>query len=116
MNTKNILLSHLEANRNSLRSRDGLTIENVAEEAELTRNIVERDLEAARMNLCSDIVKEILDALDRVEEGVYGICIDCEEPIAERRLVALPWAKRCLKCQEAADRRSTTGYEHSIAA
>ena len=55
--------------------------------------------------------KEILDneqallaqvnaALQRIEQGTYGICDNCGQPINEKRLEALPWASLCLKCEE----------------
>ncbi len=43
----------------------------------------------------------IITALKAVDEGTYGICIDCEQPISEKRLKFYPDACRCLACQEA---------------
>lgn len=43
----------------------------------------------------------ILEALQAVEDGTYGICIDCEGPISEKRLKYYPNAARCIACQEA---------------
>jgi DnaK suppressor protein len=40
------------------------------------------------------------EALDRLDAGDYGICLSCEEPIAEKRLRALPWARYCVTCQD----------------
>ena len=40
------------------------------------------------------------EALDRLDTGDYGICLGCDEPIAEKRLRALPWARYCVTCQE----------------
>jgi DnaK suppressor protein len=40
------------------------------------------------------------EALRRLDEGTYGICEDCEVPIAPARLRAMPFARRCVKCQE----------------
>jgi DnaK suppressor protein len=40
------------------------------------------------------------EALDRLDAGDYGICLVCDEPIAEKRLRALPWARYCVTCQE----------------
>jgi DnaK suppressor protein len=40
------------------------------------------------------------EALDRLDTGDYGICLGCDEPIAEKRLQALPWARYCVRCQE----------------
>jgi len=45
----------------------------------------------------------ISDALARIENNTYGLCGDCGEQISEKRLAALPWAKYCIGCQEAAD-------------
>jgi len=38
-------------------------------------------------------------AIKRLDEGEYGICIDCGEPIASARLQAYPTAVRCINCQ-----------------
>jgi DnaK suppressor protein len=46
-----------------------------------------------------DKVKNIQDALDRIEEGTYGVCEDCESDIAEGRLNALPVTRLCISCQ-----------------
>jgi DnaK suppressor protein len=40
------------------------------------------------------------EALARVESGQYGICLACEEPIPDKRLKAIPWARYCVYCQE----------------
>ena len=42
----------------------------------------------------------IQEALDRIESGDFGTCLACEEPIAPKRLQALPWARYCIGCQE----------------
>ena len=43
------------------------------------------------------------EALRRLDEGTYGICEDCEAPISPARLRAMPFARRCIKCQEQAE-------------
>ena len=45
-------------------------------------------------------LRQIQEALDRLQAGGFGICVSCEEPIAPKRLQALPWAKYCVRCQE----------------
>ena len=103
MNSREILVSKLDDMRVALNSRDTLAIESVAEETELSRNIADRDLVAARINLCSTNVKEILDALARLDAGEYGVCVECDGKISPKRIAALPWAKRCIQCQEMFD-------------
>lgn len=45
-------------------------------------------------------LRQIQEALDRLQLGEYGACLSCEEPIPPKRLEALPWAKYCVRCQE----------------
>src|ERR1035441_8007113 len=45
-------------------------------------------------------LRQVDEALDRLDAGDYGICLACDEPIAEKRLFALPWARYCVTCQE----------------
>src|SRR5687768_275852 len=42
----------------------------------------------------------IEEALDRLRSGDYGICLSCEEPIPEKRLRAVSWARYCITCQD----------------
>ncbi len=45
------------------------------------------------------ILQMIQEALERIEEKSYGVCVHCEEPIQPKRLEAVPWAQYCLRCQ-----------------
>ncbi len=40
------------------------------------------------------------EALLRIEDGEYGPCQNCENPINPKRLAAIPWARYCLDCQQ----------------
>ena len=51
------------------------------------------------------------EALQRIEDGSYGVCFNCEEDILLKRLRAVPWAVRCTKCQEAADEAARSGIQ-----
>jgi DnaK suppressor protein len=44
------------------------------------------------------------EALARVEAGDYGECVNCGEPVSEKRLEAVPWTRYCLKCQDLQER------------
>lgn len=48
---------------------------------------------------------EVEEALRRVDEGTYGLCVDCGEPIPDKRLAALPASARCMDCQRKAEHR-----------
>jgi DnaK suppressor protein len=56
-------------------------------------------------------LRQIQEALDRLQLGDYGICLSCEEPIPLKRLKALPWAKYCVPCQEKVAEESTGQHE-----
>jgi DnaK suppressor protein len=45
-------------------------------------------------------LKLIEAALARIDSREYGVCTDCENAIASARLEAIPWATRCVACQE----------------
>lgn len=46
-----------------------------------------------------ELIPEIERALDRIAQGTYGICVDCDEEIAEERLINHPQVSRCVSCQ-----------------
>lgn len=46
------------------------------------------------------LLREIDYALERIRDGDYGRCEECEREIAGARLEALPWARRCLSCEQ----------------
>lgn len=50
------------------------------------------------------ILTEIEAALERMEDEEYGDCTNCGEPIAPKRLEAIPWARYCIKCQDLSER------------
>lgn len=43
---------------------------------------------------------EVHSALDRLEDGTFGECLQCGETIGEKRLEAVPWTPHCIGCQE----------------
>lgn len=59
------------------------------------------DLEFALIQMKSETLNKVTDALARLEQGDYGNCFECGEEIAEKRLRALPFAVRCKDCEEA---------------
>ena len=62
---------------------------------------IQEDIEFALVQMKSETLNKINDALMRLEQGDYGNCFDCGEEIAEKRLRALPFAVRCKDCEEA---------------
>ncbi len=54
--------------------------------------------------LAANTLKDVRDALRRIEDGSYGKCIDCDRPIEPARLEAVPWTPYCLADQEKHDK------------
>jgi len=50
-------------------------------------------------------LREINEALKRIEEGVYGKCVVCGKDIEEKRLTAIPEAKKCIDCKVVEEKR-----------
>lgn len=63
-----------------------------------------RDLNAALLEHAQFQVDEVRAALDRVDQGTFGRCEECGQPIAAERLDALPYARYCTRCAETAGR------------
>ena len=57
------------------------------------------------------LLRDVVSALQRIDEGSFGTCERCSEPIAERRLEALPFARYCIDCQRVVEEeeRMATG-------
>ena len=62
---------------------------------------IQEDIEFALIQMKSETLNKVNDALLRLEQGNYGNCFECGEEIAEKRLRALPFAVRCKDCEEA---------------
>jgi DnaK suppressor protein len=67
------------------------------------RLAAERDLTVSLLNRDAQMSRRIQGALRRMEDGAYGACLVCDEPISFKRLQAVPWAELCLACQERSD-------------
>ena len=49
-------------------------------------------------------VQQIDQALSRIEDGTYGLCLNCGTPMNEKRLSAIHWSRHCVECQELAEK------------
>ncbi len=90
--------------RSKLRNREDITIEFTPEEHERMTTAGQRELALTLVSQESLRLREVEAAQRRIGEGLYGTCADCLEPIPAKRLTAIPWASRCVHCQETADR------------
>ncbi|MDW8130098.1 MAG: TraR/DksA family transcriptional regulator [Bryobacterales bacterium] len=95
----------------TVRRRDEIAIEKSADAIDEVQRAAERELAIRNLDRESQLLRNIRAALARMDEGTYGICVRCEEPISPKRLAAVPWTPFCISCQEAADRNEQEPLE-----
>jgi RNA polymerase-binding protein DksA len=78
------------------------TQHNLAETATAT---LDREIDYTLEENSEQVLRDIEGALERIEEGTYGTCVNCGQPIAEERLSAIPWAMYCIDCKRLQERR-----------
>ena len=71
----------------------------VAEPEEEAVDLQETDVDQAILDTEKTLLAEVQQALARIENGTYGICSNCGQPIPEKRLEAIPWATLCVTCE-----------------
>jgi len=78
----------------------GGKLNEVLDAVESSEADIQEDLEFALIQMKSETLNKIDDAIVRLEQGDYGYCFECGDEIAEKRLRALPFAVRCKDCEE----------------
>ena len=80
-----------------------------SDEGDLSQQHHEEWIFLNRNTIDMKLLREISDAIERIEHGTYGVCFECEEAISVKRLDAVPWARYCVKCQEEIAARRALG-------
>ena len=93
------------------RNREAVAIETNADELDRIQQAQERDFAMEALDRESVRSREIRTALERIDNGTFGICLNCEEEIAAKRLAAMPWAALCIVCQEVVERIAGASHE-----
>jgi DnaK suppressor protein len=78
---------------------------------DVTTDTLEREQEQATLVNEQALLTEVQEALKRIEDGTYGYCVVCGQPIPEKRLEAIPWASRCVKDEAALEERNLSREE-----
>ena len=114
------LLGEVREKMRDVRAENSEEAKGVLDAAETSEADIQDDIEFALIQMKTETLKKIEDALKRLDENTYGNCFECGDEISERRLRALPFAVRCKECEEArevavqrerqlAERRSAAG-------
>jgi RNA polymerase-binding protein DksA len=74
--------------------------------ADMAADTYERELSMNIVSSEQEILYQIDDALKRIDDGTFGQCQQCNEPITMSRLKAVPYASMCIKCQRAKEQKN----------
>lgn len=85
----------------------------VLDAAESSEADIQDDIELALIQMKSETLHKIEEALQRLDDQKYGNCFECGDEISERRLRALPFAVRCKDCEEARENAELRQRQHS---
>ncbi len=72
----------------------------VSDDGDLTEIMIRSSMQASNLTRHQLQLKVVEEALRKLDEGIYGICEDCGESIPTGRLNVMPFALRCVECQE----------------
>ena len=67
--------------------------------ADMAADTFDRELSMDIVSTEQEVLYEIDDALKRLDDGTFGVCQSCSEPITMSRLKAVPYAALCIACQ-----------------
>jgi len=96
------ILNEVQVKMRDVRAEGALgEAQGVLDAAETSEADIQDDIEFALIQMKSETLHKIEEALARLDEGTFGYCFECGDEISERRLRALPFAVRCKDCEEA---------------
>jgi RNA polymerase-binding transcription factor DksA len=75
-----------------------------ADEVDGSQTTTSREIGWTTRELLVERVKRLSDALHRLREGTYGVCIHCDERLSPARLRAMPEVETCVGCQSSLER------------
>jgi DnaK suppressor protein len=93
-------LAHLQVEYSAAQA-DEIPEVGIADTASVT---IDREVDLSIDRTASGVLREIDAALARIDDGTYGRCLRCGEPIGEKRLEAMPYATLCIECKRKEER------------
>jgi DnaK suppressor protein len=82
--------------------------EELIEEGDISQNYINQNIAFGLKERDLNRLREIDYALEKIENGSYGICEEMDEPISKKRLEKMPWARLCLQAAEEQERNQKT--------
>lgn len=91
--------------RNALKNELALSPDDLPDETDLAASEINQNLIFKLRDRERQLLAKIDEALSRMEDGTFGMCVECEEPIEPRRLEARPVSDLCIACKERQEHR-----------
>lgn len=100
-------LAHLEKDTLNLSQRDasGDLSGYSLHMADMATDNFDREFNLGLASSEQQILNQIDEALRRIDEGRFGTCEICSKPISQKRLMAVPYARFCIKCQSEEEKK-----------
>lgn len=95
----------LNNSKNAIKTELALSPDDLADETDLAASEINQNLVFKLRDRERQLMTKIDEALGRMDEGTFGTCMDCEEPIEPRRLEARPVSTLCISCKERQEHR-----------
>jgi DnaK suppressor protein len=99
------------ANGKTVRVDFSVNHEELFDEVDTAANDIEQGMKMRLSNRESLYFKKVEEALLRIKEGTYGLCLACGKHIGQKRLEARPTAELCIDCKESAERAESLNAE-----
>ena len=93
------LMTEVQGRIRDVRSDNGKE-RDVLDQGESSEVDIQEDIEFALIQMKSETLNKVNEALWRLDENTYGNCFECGDEISEARLRALPFAVRCKDCEQ----------------
>ena len=90
----------LRALEQPLGKRDQIAIETSADALDQVQGAANREMAIRQLESESGRLRDLRQAIRRIDQGIYGVCLQCNLDISLKRLSAVPWAAYCLNCQD----------------
>lgn len=91
-------------------------VETALDEGDLAEINIQEGINLQRLSIYRDTLRDIDEALRKINEGTYGICEECGQEIGQNRLTVMPTTRFCVSCQEKREQfeKIETGVEESL--
>jgi len=87
------------------RQSPGTGLSDIKDEGDRANASLEQEMSVLEQTQAENLLRAVNAAMDRIDGGTFGDCLNCAQEISAKRLEAIPWTQYCITCQELIDER-----------